>query len=231
MRAHILQHVSFESPGSILTSLQDRGVEVACTRLYAREPLPTSADLDLLIVMGGPMSANDEAAHPWLAGEKALIAEAVASNRGVLGICLGAQLVASALGRRVYRNPEPEIGWFPVKTAVPRADARGLPPGGWTVFHWHGETFDLPASAVLLASSSGCINQAFAIGRRVIGLQFHLEVRPDDVARMIEHGRYELVAGPYLQAEQEILAEPAATYAARNRAMASVLDGLIGASQ
>jgi GMP synthase-like glutamine amidotransferase len=222
MRAHILQHASFESPGSILTSLQDRGVEVTCTRLYAGEPVPISVDRELLIVMGGPMSVNDEAEYPWLAGEKAVIADAVAKNRSVLGICLGAQLVASALGCRVYPNAVPEIGWFPIVPTSPGV-ALGLPAPETLVFHWHGETFDLPDGATLLASSPGCVNQAFAVGPRVIGLQCHLEVTPDDVRSMIDYGRHELAPGRYVQSAREILDAPAGHYEAANR----VVDGLV----
>jgi len=221
VRAQILQHVPFESPGSILTALHALGTGVGVTRLYAGDPLPLCADVDLLVVMGGPMSVNDEAEYPWLVAEKTLIAEAIASGRAVIGVCLGAQLIAGALGCRVYQNVEREIGWFPIES-TPEGRTSGLNIDG-TVFHWHGETFELPAGATLLASSAGCVNQAFSIGPRVLGLQFHLEVSPSDVRNMVEHGRHELAPSRFVQGEAEILSTPPERFAAAN----AVLDGLL----
>ena len=228
VRAHILQHVPFESPGSILPALQACGAEVGTTRLYAGEALPDWRESDLLVVMGGPMSVNDEVDYPWLVDEKALVAGAIANGRAVLGVCLGAQVIASALGYRVFKNREPEIGWFPIHPTV-EGEAVGL-DGSGRVFHWHGETFDLPAGATLLASSPGCVNQAFALGPRVLGLQFHLEVTPADVRRMIEHGREELVPGRYVHAEAEILAAPASHYDAINAMMTAVIGRMTAGS-
>ena len=143
------------------------------------------------------------------------------NGRAVLGVCLGAQVIASALGYRVFKNREPEIGWFPIQPTV-EGEAMGL-NGSGRVFHWHGETFDLPAGATLLASSAGCANQAFALGPRVLGLQFHLEVTPADVQRMIEHGRHKLVPARYIQDEREILAAPETSYDAINAMMTVVI--------
>jgi GMP synthase-like glutamine amidotransferase len=225
MRAQILQHVPFENPGSILTALEQLGVEVGITRLYAGDRLERWPGLDLLVVMGGPMSVNDESEFPWLVEEKALVAHAIATGRAVLGVCLGAQMIASALACRVYKNPESEIGWFEIQVSdIGRA--RGLDPSG-PVFHWHGETFDLPAGAELLASSEECVNQAFAIGPRVLGLQFHLEVTPKDVRSMIDHGRHELVPSRFVQSESQILATPGAQYESANRAMTRLLGSLL----
>jgi len=221
VRAHILQHVPFESPGSILPALQACGAEVGTTRLYAGEALPDWRASDLLVVMGGPMSVNDEVDYPWLVDEKALVAGAIANGRAVLGVCLGAQVIASALGYRVFKNREPEIGWFPIDPTV-EGEAVGL-DGSGRVFHWHGETFDLPAGATLLASSAGCVNQAFALGPRVLGLQFHLEVTASDVRNMVEHGRHELTPARFVQSEAEILDAAPERYEGAN----AVLDELI----
>jgi GMP synthase-like glutamine amidotransferase len=221
VRAHILQHVPFESPGSITTTLRSLGATVQTTRLFAGEALPAATEVDLLVAMGGPMSVNDEAAFPWLVAERALIAETIASRRAAVGVCLGAQLIASALGCRVYPNREREIGWFPIGP-TPQGRASGLRIDE-PVFHWHGETFDLPAGATLLASSLGCVNQAFSLGPRVLGLQFHLEVTSSDVRNMVEHGRPELRPSRFVQCEAEILKAPPGRYERAN----AVLDELI----
>jgi len=225
MRASVLQHVSFESPGSIATTLRGLGATIEITRLFAGDRLPAISDVDVLVVMGGPMSVNDEAEVPWLVAEKALVAAAIASERAVLGVCLGAQVIASALGYRVYQNREREIGWFPIE-ATPQGRAAGLTVGG-PVFHWHGETFDLPADAALLASSDGCVNQAFSLGPRVLGLQFHLEVAPSDVRNMIEHGRHELTPSRFVEVESEILGAPAERYDAANGVMDLLIKRLV----
>jgi GMP synthase-like glutamine amidotransferase len=231
VRAHYLQHVPFESPGSILPWLEQRGASVTSTRLFEAHTLPAVGDFDLLVVMGGPMSVNDEAGHPWLIAEKRLVRDAIDTGRAVVGVCLGAQVIASALGCRVYRNEAREIGWFPV-SATPAAAAGSLRwPDELPVFHWHGETFDLPSGAVRLASSEGCLNQAFQIGDRVVGLQFHLEATPETVAAMVEHCRHELTPDRYVQSEQELLATPRASYARANRLMDDVLMSVARAVQ
>jgi GMP synthase-like glutamine amidotransferase len=231
VRAHYLQHVPFESPGSILPWLEQHGASVTSTRLFEVRTLPAVDEFDLLIVMGGPMSVNDEAEHPWLIAEKRLVRDAIATGRAVVGVCLGAQVIASALGCRVYRNEAREIGWFPV-SATPAPAAGSLRwPDELTVFHWHGETFDLPPGAVRLASSEGCLNQAFQIGDRVIGLQFHLEATPETVAAMVEHCRHELTPDRYVQSEQELLATPRGRCARPNRLMDDVLMAVARAVQ
>ena len=230
MKAHYLQHVPFEGIGSIEGWLSRHGVETSRTRLFQDEH-PTDVErmgaADLLVVMGGPMSVNDEAVFPWLSAEKRVIRDAILRGVRVLGICLGAQLIASALGARVYRNPVKEIGWFPVRAATGAQDLFRFPPVS-SVFHWHGETFDLPPGAVPLASSECCSNQAFQIDRRVVGLQFHLEVTRAQVRAMVDACGGELVAGPRIQTEAELLAVPDREYARTNRMMDQVLDDLTG---
>ena len=136
MKAHILQHVSFEGPAYIGQWLTARGAQISHTRFWESSALPNPATVDLLVVMGGPMSVNDEAEFAWLAAEKRFIAEVVARGRPVLGICLGAQLIASAYGARVFRNTEKEIGWFDVHACTGAEDAFDFPPTT-TVLHWH----------------------------------------------------------------------------------------------
>ena len=201
MRIHIIQHVAFEGPGAIAEWALERGHSKTLTRQSSGEKLPALDTFDFLVVMGGPMSANDDSRFAWLTTEKQLIADAVHGRKAVLGICLGAQLVAQVLGARVYRNREKEIGWFPVRL-TPEAAASGLfggLPAEMTVLHWHGETFDLPEGAVRLAESVVCRNQAFELEGRVLGLQFHLEVLPQGLEDLIQHSGADLVRGPSIQ--------------------------------
>jgi GMP synthase (glutamine-hydrolysing) len=179
MRVLVFRHVPSEHLGRIAESLESAGVAFEYVDLAAGPPVESAAGL---VFMGGPMSANDDL--PFIRQELELIRQAVAAGQPVLGICLGAQLIAKALGARVYRNPVKEIGWFPVDwTEAARRDPllAGL-SGPETVFHWHGETFDLPRGAQWLAQSERCRNQAFRAGAGVYGFQFHLEATPEMIA-------------------------------------------------
>jgi GMP synthase-like glutamine amidotransferase len=179
MTVFAFRHVPFEGLGLIEPVMSGRGIEVQCFDLHgAGSTVPDARQADGLIFMGGPMSVNDDL--PYLRREEDLIREAAGRGIPVLGVCLGAQLIAKALGARVYRNSVKEIGWFPVEfTEAATSDPllRGLPRRE-TVFHWHGETFDLPAGAERLAWSEACARQAFRAGTNIYGLQFHLEVTP-----------------------------------------------------
>lgn len=203
MRAHYFQHVPFEGLGAIESWLRVRGWEIGCTRFYAGELPPSPDAIDFLIVMGGPMSVNDEARHPWLVEEKRFIAEALRAGRPVLGVCLGAQLMASVLGARVTPQRDREIGWLPLEGVAAR-DAFPFPEAT-TVFHWHGETFDLPEGGKLLARSEACAHQAFQWGQRAVGLQFHMETTPVTAYALCEHCADELTPGPYVQSAEVIL--------------------------
>ena len=227
MRIHVLQHVRHERPGSVLRWARARGHEIARTCLADGEPLPQAQSFDALVVMGGPMGVGDLTGYPWLVPEKALIGAAVRAGRKVLGICLGSQLVAEVLGARVRPAREKEIGWFPVRRA-PAADRVPLGaalPAEFLAFHWHGDTFDLPSEAVHLASSDACPNQAFAWGRHVLGLQFHLEVTGDIVQDMVRHGFAEIVEGPHVQRADVMLWEPG-RFDRANVALDGLLDAL-----
>ena len=226
MRAHYLQHVPFEGLGSIEAWLQTAGYDITSTRFHVSADLPEVGAIDLLVVMGGPMSVNDENEYPWLRDEKAFIRRVVTSGTPTLGICLGAQLIASALGAKVFPNAVKEIGWFPVQAAASTNDAAFKFPEETTVFHWHGETFNLPPQAIQLAQSEGCQNQAFQIGQRVLGLQFHLETTPDSAQAIVSHCRDELTGGAFIQTEQEILSAPPERYHTVNSLMNDILEYL-----
>jgi GMP synthase-like glutamine amidotransferase len=228
MRIHVLQHVPFEGPAAIADWAGRRGHALAVSHLYQNDPLPALADFDRLVVMGGPMSVGDTDAYPWLADELQYIAEAIAAGRSVIGVCLGAQLIAAALGARVYRGAHKEIGWFPVRlTGQGRAlDLCDGLPAEQPVFHWHGDTFDLPAGAVHLAETDACANQAFLFGGRVLGLQFHLESTPASVAAICEHCADEIVAARWVQTAAEMRAADPDFYAGIRRTLELLLDRL-----
>lgn len=198
LRLNFLLHVPFEGPEAISDWVAERGHELKLTKTYEGDPMPSPTDFDLLVVMGGPMSVHDEAAHLWLRPEKELVAGCLAAGRYVLGICLGSQILAECLGSRVRRNEWKEIGWLPVET-FPEEDSvlAGL-PAELTVFHWHGETYDLPPGSVLRARSEGCEVQAFELPHAV-GLQFHLEVTGGGVENLISCCGEEVGIGPYEQ--------------------------------
>lgn len=226
MKVHVFQHAPFEGLGSIRCWLDERGAEVSYTRCFAGDAIPALAGFDLVIALGGPMSVNDEAEWPWLKDEKLVLRDAIASDVPVLGVCLGAQLIASALGARIYPNAVKEIGWFPIHSLKNSESLFGF-PSECIVFHWHGETFDLPDGATLLARSDACENQAFQLKRNVIGLQFHLEMTPDSALAIVENCRHELTPSQCIQSEAELRAVAASRYAMANELMNEVLAYLL----
>jgi GMP synthase-like glutamine amidotransferase len=183
MRVIAFRHIPYEGAGRIEQVLAARGIALEYADTYVSGArLPDVSQAAGLIFLGGFMSANDPL--PWLRAEERLIEQAAARNQPVLGVCLGAQLIAKTLGARVYKNPVKEIGWFDIHFTAAAFDDplfAGM-SGVETVFHWHGETFDLPPGGVLLASSEACRNQAYRVGAAVYGLQFHLEVTPGMIA-------------------------------------------------
>lgn len=229
MRVTVFQHVAFEGLGTIGQWLTGRGAHVHWTRFHLGDRPARAADCDLLIVMGGPMGAYEEVRYPWLRDEKRAIREAIDGGLRVLGICLGAQLVAAALGARVGPGLEKEIGWHPVvhaRGAKGSAFTRSIPDGS-LVFHWHGDTFDLPPGAVSLLSSEGCANQAFQIGQAVLGIQFHLETTVELARGLVENCRADLAPGRFVQDETEIIGHPR-RFAELKILMRGVMDCLAG---
>jgi len=185
MRVHWLQHAEHEELGCIAPWLAQRKHKVTRTRLFDGDELPSTLDFDWLIVMGGPMNIYEHEAYPCLLQEKSLINDACVTNKKVLGICLGAQLISDVLGGPVTRSPEPEIGWFDVflSDEARNSEIFGGLPSQFPAFHWHGDTFAPPDGAASLMRSEACPNQGFVVqGGRICALQLHLEVRREDAA-------------------------------------------------
>ncbi|HLK31300.1 MAG TPA: type 1 glutamine amidotransferase [Puia sp.] len=209
IRFHCIQHVPFETPGNIQIWAKEKGHSLSYTHIYNNEELPAINDFDVLIIMGGPMSIHDEKEFSWLKREKEFIKAAIQENKKLLGICLGSQLIADALGAKVYNNKEKEIGFMPIDFTEAALKSNWF--GGFNteeiVFHWHGETFDLPEGATLLASTEACRNQAYSVGNNILAFQFHLEVTPGIVKDMVKHEGHELIAADYIHSAEKILSE------------------------
>lgn len=208
MKVHYLQHVPFEGLSMIAEWAQSKGHSINDTKFYeSHYQLPNIEDFDMLVVLGGPMSVNDGAKYPWLAEERACIQEAMDADKYVLGICLGAQQIAKTLGAEVKANSQKEIGWYPIALVD---QALGLPllsglNSAMTVFHWHGEKFDIPAEAIPLASSAICTNQGFIYQDKVLALQFHIEMDISAIEEIVEACASELIIEEGIQNKNAIM--------------------------
>jgi GMP synthase (glutamine-hydrolysing) len=215
MKIAVLQHAAFEEPGEIAVWAAQHGHAVRIHHLYKGDALPVLNAFDLLVVMGGEMNIYQYRDWPWLKPEREFIESALANGKRAIGICLGAQLIADALGARVVQNPQHELGWLPIAwTSEARAVFPGLPATG-SVLHWHGDTFALPPGATRLAASAGCPEQGFLIKDKCLALQFHMEVDPELVEEYVA-GQGDWPTGPYVQAPKDIVGE-AASHCDRNR--------------
>ncbi len=225
MKIHYLQHLEIEGLGSIEDWALSKNHSLSVTRLYKNESFPKQEDFHWLIIMGGPMSVNDANDYPWLIREKIFIRKAIEAGKTVIGICLGAQLIASALGAHIWENEFKEIGWFPIRmtSAARSSDIFSHLPETIDAFHWHGETFDLPKDATRIAGSEACVNQAFSIGNSVFGFQFHLETTEKGAEDFISHFTHELVPAPYIQ-PPEVILRASARFNGINTMMRSILN-------
>ena len=206
MKIHFLQHAHYESPGYLLDWAETNRHEYSITHIYKNEPLPEIEGFDLLAIMGGPMNIYEEGKYPWLVAEKVFIKKAIVSGKKVLGICLGSQLIADVLGAKVYPNKHKEIGWFPVfKNEFSCFNCTRYLDREIPTFHWHGETFDLPAGADRLYSSEATPNQGFAFEGNVIALQFHWEVKRENIEEWLQFTRGDLTPGQFTQTVDELL--------------------------
>lgn len=224
MRVHVFQHVHFEGLGSIDSILRSRGAIVTTTHFFEDYTLPSLDAFDLLIVLGGPMSIHDEEEYSWLVDEKEFIRSAINNNKPVLGICLGAQLIASSLGADVYAAAEKEIGWLPiVRSETLSGEWKDVFPERLNVFHWHGEAFELPSGSMGIASSAQCANQGFIFKNNVVGLQFHLETTKYTAESIVQYCEGEIVTGKYIQSKQRILMAKESDYKEINSVMGKIM--------
>jgi len=228
LRILVIKHEVFEGPARIADWAKTRGHEIREITIGI-DNLPPFDSFDFLVLMGGSMSVNDEQKYDWLKPEKKFILEAINTGKYVFGVCLGAQLISNALGGKVSRNREKEIGWFPLYlTEAGRTSLffRGM-PDEFIPFHWHGETFEVPPGCERLAYSDACDNQAFSYGQKVLALQFHIEATPESAADLARECADELVPAKYVQDASQIISRQM-RFDVSNRILFGVLDNLTG---
>lgn len=208
MKIHCLTHVPFEDAANIGTWAKLRGHSLTYTNLYRYETVPEVDSFDMLTIMGGLMNIYEHDRYPWLAQEKKFIRRTIDAKKKVIGVCLGAQLIADVLGGAVKANTHKEIGWHRIKLPprVVQSAALSTLPREMVVFHWHGDTFSIPPGAIHLGSSTVCTNQAFQYGDHVLGLQFHLEYSQESIEKMLTHCSDELFDDPYINSPEQIRA-------------------------
>ncbi len=202
-------HAPYEGPGIIADWVKKNNHLLDYTRFYEGDSLPEAAGSDLLVIMGGPMNVYDYHIHSWMQEEVDWVTNYIRSGKPVLGICLGAQIIATALGEEVYPGEHKEIGWHNLQFLPALGEFmiwKDL-PATRKVFHWHGDTFPVPKGAVRIASSLAYPNQGFIYNRKVLALQFHLEVTPESISDLVKHCKDELLPGPYIQSESALLGE------------------------
>lgn len=206
MKLHFFQHVPFEGLGLIENWARRREAEVSATRYWHGELTTFPENTDILVIPGGPMGVSEDTEYPWLKMEKEQIELALTRGIPVLGICLGAQLIADVLGAKVRKNPCKEIGWFDVTTDAVAEEFGVLAdfPEAFPAFHWHGETFEIPSHCTRVFSSEACPAQGFVYNTRVVALQFHIETTPDSAEALIQECGHELIDGPWIQTAEEI---------------------------
>ncbi|HKI87565.1 MAG TPA: type 1 glutamine amidotransferase [Draconibacterium sp.] len=207
MNIHCLQHVPHERPGYIEEWAIQRNYNLSVTKLFNEEhTFPELKDFDLLVIMGGPMSVFDTDKYTWMTAEKSFVSHAIAEGKSILGICLGAQLIAHLLGANIKKSPETEIGWFPV-SKISNHPLLNEIPDEFMAFHWHGEMFEIPSGAQRIFSSDGCSNQGFVYYDNVVGFQFHFETTQELVVEILANEEIDKLNGKYIQPSNEILAK------------------------
>lgn len=186
---YILQHASYESPGFIIDWLEFNKRDFQYVNLFQNDPLPNAASDDVFIILGGPMNVYEDRLYPWLTSEKKWIGKWIQSGNKVLGICFGAQLIATVLGAKVKRNSALEIGWFPVEIERDQLPEKyqSVFPNSFITCHWHGDTFEIPDGCQLIASSKATQSQGFIYKDHVLALQFHPEMNSKEMDDLIRN--------------------------------------------
>jgi len=231
IRMHYLQHVPFEDLANIEVWAKEKGFSITSTKLYSDESLPMRDEFDWLVIMGGPMNIYEEHIYRWLGQEKRFIEQAISDGKLVLGICLGAQLIADVLGGKVHKNKYKEIGWFDVELTADAKNSRVFNNLGerFIAFHWHGDTFDIPPGCIHAAKSEVCANQAFATeDGKVVGLQFHLETSRESIEKLLKYCKDDIIdGGKYVQSEEEMLSKADEYLKAINEQMVKLLENMM----
>jgi len=226
MKIHYIQHVNFETPGAILEWAQRKGASVSHTFSFNNEPFPFLNDFDALVIMGGPMNIYEDHKYSWLKEEKHFINKTLHFKKKILGICLGAQLLADVLGAQVYKNLETEIGISPVYLTkeIQNHSLFQNVPSSFMALHWHGDTFAIPKDAIRIAKNGVTPNQGFLYNNQALALQFHIEANENSLSNLLVNSQEDLKkTGPFIQSEKII----STSFRKHQKAMKNILFNIL----